>query len=133
MNIKKIAVATDDKKLISDHLGRAEYFAIYTISADSILDKKYIKNIFTPHKKVKGNDNSSRERARHEHNDLIAALSECELVLSRGIGKRMARDLQIAGINGYVVVEEGAMDEIIEKYIRGELLIDRDGGCDHDR
>lgn len=133
MDTKKIAVATNDKNLISDHLGRANYFAIYTISADSILDKSYIKNVFTPHKKAKGAGGDAHEHAIHEHNDLIKALKDCRLVLARGIGTRMAMDLEEAGINGYVVVEEGTMDEIIQKYIQGELIINRDGGCRHDR
>ncbi len=133
MDTKKIAVATNDKNLISDHLGRADYFAIYTISADSVLDKAYIKNIFTPHKKAKAPDGTGHGEPKHEHNDLIKALQGCQLVLARGIGTRMATDLQAAGIQGYVVVEEGTMDEIIKKYIQGELFINRDGGCRHDR
>lgn len=132
MDTKRIAVATNDKMLISNHLGRAEYFAVYTISADSILDKAYIRNSFTQHKKAGAHNGMSPDHAKHDHSDLINALRDCQLVLARGIGSRMAEALKAAGIQGYVVVEEGTMEEIIQKYIEGELIINRDGGCSHD-
>ncbi len=45
----KIAVASDDGKIISSHFGRTRGFVIFEIENGEIKDKKYILNAFTGH------------------------------------------------------------------------------------
>jgi predicted Fe-Mo cluster-binding NifX family protein len=43
----KIAVATEDGRVISSHFGRSPYFAIYQIEDGKIIHKEMRKNNFT--------------------------------------------------------------------------------------
>jgi len=135
VDTKKIAIATDDKVNISLHLGRCKYFAIYTIAPDKILDRKYIKNTFTHHA-IQGSpcdDEILPGESDHSHKELLEALSGCQVVLSGGIGQRLIEDLKGAGVRAYVVADEGIIEDLIQKYLEGELLVDRDGGCGEDK
>ncbi len=128
MDTKKIAVATDDKETISKHLGRANYFAIYTITPDEIIDCIFIENEAARHKKHR-----SHEEHRKVHQKMIGQLSGCEVVLAAGMGDPIRKDFDEAGMRGYVVVEGGLIEDAVKQYIEGELIINRDGGCEHNR
>ena len=131
MDTKKIAIATDDKINISMHLGRCKYFAIYTITPNKVVSREYLKNTFTHHRKSMTDCEADQMpgAADYPHDELLKALAECRVVLSGGIGQRLIDDLEQAGINGYVVADKGGIEELVQKYLEGELVIDRDGGC----
>ncbi len=131
MDTKKIAIATDDKTNISMHLGRCKYFAIYTIAPHEVVSREYLENTFTRHRKSPAECEGAKMPGvvDHSHEELLKALSECRVVLSGGIGQRLIDDLKQAGIRGYVVADEGGIEDLVQKYLQGELLIDRDGGC----
>jgi predicted Fe-Mo cluster-binding NifX family protein len=135
MDTKKIAIATDDKTNISMHLGRCKYFAIYTIAPHEIVNREYLQNTFTHQSKstAECEDNAIPGMADHSHDELLKALSECRVVLSGGIGQRLIDDLKRAGIRAYVVADEGGIEDLVQKYLEGELVIDRDGGCAGER
>jgi predicted Fe-Mo cluster-binding NifX family protein len=128
MDTKKIAIATDDKETISKHLGRAEYFAIYTITPDRIIDRQYIENDVAHHRKHRSHDDHKRV-----HRQMIEQLSGCQVVLAAGMGDPIRKDFEQAGMQGYVVVEGGSIDDAVQQYIEGELMINRNGGCEHNR
>jgi predicted Fe-Mo cluster-binding NifX family protein len=131
MDTKKIAIATDDKINISMHLGRCKYFAIYTIAPHEVVSREYLENTFTHQHKstAECEDNRIPGAADYSHEELLKALSECRVVLSGGIGQRLIDDFKQAGIRGYVVADEGGIEDLVQKYLEGELVIDRDGGC----
>jgi len=135
MDTKKIAIATDDKINISMHLGRCKYFAIYTIAPHEVVSREYLENTFTH--RHKSSDECEGDQipgeADYSHEELLKALSECRVVLSGGIGQRLIDDLKQTGIRGYVVADEGGIEDLVQKYLEGELLIDRDGGCAGER
>jgi predicted Fe-Mo cluster-binding NifX family protein len=144
LSTKKIAVATNNKKDISKHMGRCKFFAIYTISPDEVIDREYIENTFTHHRQQTVSIQESRPRDQkpidhipgegsHSHGGLVNALSGCDVVLARGMGMRLQQDLQNAGIMGYVVESDKDIELAIQKYLKGELVINRDskGCCGH--
>jgi len=128
MDTKKIAIATDDKETISQHLGRANYFAIYTITPDEVIDRQYIKNEAAHHRKHRSHDDHKRV-----HREMISQLSGCQVILAAGMGDPIRKDFEEAGMKGYVVVEGGSIEEAVQQYLDGELMINRDGGCEHNR
>lgn len=148
MDTKRIAVATSDRKHISKHLGRCKYFAIYTISPESVQDKQIIENKFTHHRQqeiklgapIQGEfphkgEKHGHHHHNHSHKGLIDAIADCQVVLAGGMGQRLMNDLREAGISAYVVDDDAEIDVIIDKYIKGELQVLKDfkcGGHEHE-
>lgn len=133
MNTKKIAVATNDKVKIANRLGHCKYFAIFTISPDEIIKSEFIENSFIGHHKQKVVQLST-ERQKSEgcnHDGLSLALSDCEVLLSGGMGTNVWKKLSESGIKAYVVQDGGNIEEIISNYLSGKLNItsDIDGSC----
>jgi predicted Fe-Mo cluster-binding NifX family protein len=134
MSTKKIAVPSDDQVNVSGHTGRCRYVMIYTISPDKIVSKESIDNTFTGH--ARGECAHEAEAAphhagegRHSHSALLNALSGCSLLIARGFGRRLRDDLEASGINAYITDDDGTADEIVSKYIAGNLQVAATLGC----
>ena len=56
----KIAVASDDYKTVSGHVGQCKGFIIYEIENGKIVDAQRRKNIFTQHAGGRGNQENRR-------------------------------------------------------------------------
>lgn len=113
----KIAVASNDGKVISSHFGRSKGFVIFEIEDGKILDKKYIPNTFTGHARGFHHDGLHHHDS---HASIIENLRNCEAVISHGMGRRLYDELVSAGIKVYVT-EETDVDEAVKLYIKGEL------------
>ncbi|OGL40702.1 MAG: hypothetical protein A2042_06870 [Candidatus Schekmanbacteria bacterium GWA2_38_11] len=136
MKAKRIAIPTDDKVNIAHHAGRCKYFAIYDVSPDSIIVKRFIENQFTAHCRRKpydqsdfNNFNKESPIGHHAHDALLTVLSDCQVVISRGMGHGLHEDLSKAGITAHIVADEGSIDEIINKYLKDGVKVDQKGFC----
>jgi len=106
----KIAIASDDKKMLSHHFGRALGFVIYSVENEKIINQEYRKNIG----KNKGECGSC------DHDAMINNIKDCKYVICFGMGQRVYSDLIINKITP-VVTEEETVDEAINKFINKEL------------
>ncbi len=122
----KIAIASDDKKNISDHFGRTKGFIIYEIENGSMKNKEYRINDFTFH--VQGMVDAPHAIDRHA--GILDALNDCQAVISNGMGRRIYDDLQSANIDAFIVHETIA-EEALNLYLKNELLDNPDKGCEH--
>ena len=127
----KIAVASDDQIHIADHFGRTRGFLIYTVENRKITASEYLKNTFTHHA-LGGHDNPNNSRTDHQHTHgpVLEVLSEVQVVISRGMGRRMLIDLESAGkqvfITNAIIAEEA-----VTGYLAGQLEHDPDKSCTH--
>lgn len=113
----KIAIASDDGITISSHFGRAKGFVIAEIENGQVKNKQYLPNTFTGH--AQGLHHG--EHTHHgNHENIIRALSDCRVVISRGMGRRLYEDLTKAGKEVYVT-DELEVDKAIELYLNGRL------------
>ena len=122
----KIAIASDDEKNISAYFGRTRGFLIYEVEGCEIRSRDYIENTFTGHARALSDAGYDIDR----HGPILAALKDCEAVISHGMGKRIYEDLRNAGIIAYVVNETDA-DEALSLYLRNALSDQPDKSCDH--
>jgi predicted Fe-Mo cluster-binding NifX family protein len=121
----KIAVATEDGKVISSHFGRSPYFAIYQIEDGKIIHKEMRKNTFTAHFR---NDHSEhhdhkhelREEHHHKHHHVAEGLKDCNVVISHGMGRRAWEDLRAKGIQ-MIVTDETDVEQSLNLYRSGKL------------
>lgn len=99
----KIAVASEDK-LVSGHFGHCEGFTIYDVNDNKILDKKFVPN------------------PGHKPGFLPVFLKEqkADIIISGGMGAHAQELFNENGIE-VVVGAQGASDDIVHRYLKGEL------------
>ena len=123
----KIAVASDDGKHIAHHFGRTRGFLIFTTTGNTITQKEYLPNNFTGH--AKGHHHHGNDH-HHSHGGILDALKDCEVVISRGMGRRLLDDFELAGKKVFVILTEVA-DDAVDQYLSGNLLHNPDRSCHH--
>lgn len=133
----KIAIASDDEKTIAGHFGRTRGFMIYDVQDGNINGKSYILNTFTGHARGLHQEHNHHHHGhnhgnhvQHGHAPIIEALGDCQVVISRGMGRRIYNDLMQAKKEVFIT-DEVTLDESVEKYIKSELVDNPDKGCEH--
>ncbi len=115
----KIAVALYEN-MLAEHFGRTEKFAIFTCAdpASGQVSACVSKDCSAaPHDEAGGHG----EGNHGPHAMLMDALEGCHAVISGSMGHRIAADLLGAGIEPVVAAERGTPEELVRKFIRGEL------------
>ncbi len=150
----KIAIATNDQKRVTGHIGRCKSFMVYEIEGEKIINKELRENLFTNHRmqghehngngehnhenhgnsehnhENHGNSEHNHEQHRHSHEHLIEGLKDCEYLISKGGGWRVVEDLKQHNIKTLFADEE-LIEDAVNKFIKGELKNDENLTCDH--
>ncbi len=127
----KIAVVSDNGTMIAGHFGRARGFIVYTVDNSAITGKDWLSNTFTAHAQghvhgVQG----EHQHGMHGHGPILRALSDCEVVISRGMGRRAYDDLTQSGCRVVITVEEDAQNAV-ELFLAGQLVDQPQLACNH--
>lgn len=125
----KIAVATNDGKRVTGHIGRCRSFMIIEINNDSIVSRDLRENTFTHHRMHKGHQHHG-EGGGHNHTNLINGLKDCSYLIASGGGWRIVEDLKQNNITPLFTDVE-SIEEAIEYFIKGELRDDAGLICNH--
>lgn len=107
----KIAVASDNKKTISEHFGKARGFKIFEIKNNRIINEEYRKNIG----KNNGNCGSC------DHAIMINNIKDCDIIISFGMGRRIYDDL-ISNKIMPIVTEENDVKKIVDLFLNSNLI-----------
>ena len=129
----KIAIASNDLKHVTGHLGRCKSFIIYNAVSGKITGKEIRQNTFTHHSQGNHGEQHHHEHGgghHHSHAALVDALKDCEAVIFQSGGWRVIEDLKAGNIVPFLTDERMA-DEAAEKYLKGELSQKEDNTCDH--
>jgi predicted Fe-Mo cluster-binding NifX family protein len=129
-DMTKIAVASDDQRTIAHHFGRTKGFMIYTVENNKIAERHYVHNTFTGHAQGHHHDQNHRHQQHHSHRGILDALKDTEVVISRGMGRRLLEDFERVGKTVFVTVTE-TTDDAVTQYIDGVLKHDPDKSCSH--
>ena len=113
----KIAVASDDGKIISSHFGRTRGFVIFDLEEEEIKKREFLPNTSTGH--ARGIHNSGSHQY-DTHSAIIDAFKDVKVVISHGMGRRLYDDLKNAGITVYVT-DETNVDEAVKLFLDGKL------------
>jgi predicted Fe-Mo cluster-binding NifX family protein len=111
----KIAIASDDKKSISHHFGKALGFVIFDIKNNKIVSNEYRENI----------GKNSGECGSCNHSSMINNIKDCEVVISYGMGQGIYLDLLQNKIKP-VVTEEDNVEEALNKFLKNQLVNRKD-------
>lgn len=104
----KIAIVSDDEQTISQHFGRAEKYIVVSCEQENIIERKSLPKLGFCH-------TSKRHHGRHEHQSdprgsgfghrskasheqMFENIKDCDMLVSRGMGRGAYLDLQQLGI-----------------------------------
>ncbi len=114
----KIAAVTSDGVTIHSHFGQAPFYEVLTIEDSKIIARE---------RRDKPSHQHGAQHEEHHHGggDTHAAgmaqvISDCQVLLARGMGQPAFVSLQSAGIQP-ILTELQTIDEAVEAYLRGEL------------
>jgi len=127
----KIAAITDDGTTISAHFGRARYYKVYTIDEGGIVGHE-TRDKAGHHDFAHEDDHEHQGRndprghgfgagAGRRHANMIAAVTDCDVVLVRGMGQGAYLALQEASIKP-IVTEIVLIEDAVKAYLDGTLV-----------
>jgi len=136
----KVAFPTDDGETISAHLGRANYFKVFTLEGENIL--QYEQRT----KPVHGGDGQHEHQDHHEHQELFEPeknpgnrielerphvggvtmfdpISDCQVLIARGMGEPAYNHATRQGLE-VILTSEKTIENALKIYQSGELTSD---------
>jgi predicted Fe-Mo cluster-binding NifX family protein len=122
----KIAIATDDGRAVSMHFGRAAFYAVLTVKDGAIVERE-LRPKFSPHGTAEahveepGFPHGTGPAADARHDQMAAAIADCEAMLCGGMGGGAYSRMTTAGIEP-VVTDIRAVDEAALAYAKGEIV-----------
>jgi predicted Fe-Mo cluster-binding NifX family protein len=126
----KIAIASNEGRSISSHFGRTRGFMIYEIEDNKVKEKQYRENIFTGHARGHHHEQGNTHQGIHHHGAILRALSDCQVVISQGMGSRLYEELRSNGIEAFIVNEQD-VDKAVNLYLQNNLQNHPDKECEH--
>lgn len=102
----KIAIVTDDGRTISAHFGRARAYAVLTVVDGAVVERE-LRPKSAPHldggSRHDDSDGAHDGPAAHiRHDAMIAPISDCACLISRGMGRGAHDRIQAAGIRAII-------------------------------
>jgi methionine-gamma-lyase len=129
--LMKVAVTCDDEQTVACHLGRAPLFLIYDVTDGKPVLKEQRLNQHAGHSQP-CSSTPNAAHVHHEHADVLAAVSDCAMVVARGMGRRLAADLEARGITPAILDRDVRPLEAAALAATGQCL--KTGGfcgCEH--
>jgi predicted Fe-Mo cluster-binding NifX family protein len=121
----KIAVACEDLMTVACHLGRAPLFLVYDDAGGKLELVDQRRNEQANHGEECRHD-GEQHHAHHDHGSILARVGDCGIVISRGMGRRVAADFAARGIRALVVEDNATPLETAALALAGRGV--REGG-----
>lgn len=118
----KIAIATNDQKTVTGHVGRCRSFEVVNIAGGKVIGRETRENIFTNHYMAHEHQHHhGHGEGHHSHQGLINGLRDCKYLISSGGGWRVVEDLKQNNIET-LFTDVKFIDEAVEIFINGQLI-----------
>jgi predicted Fe-Mo cluster-binding NifX family protein len=135
-NTMNIAFASDGENRIAAHFGQARGFEIIEVIDGRVGNRRFLENTFTGHARGMhspgGGHHHEHEHghAHNKHEGFLAALKDCSVVISNGMGQGAYQHLRNAGKEVYIT-SETEISTALELYLEGKLEDEPLRGCKH--
>jgi predicted Fe-Mo cluster-binding NifX family protein len=126
----KIAAVSDDGYTISQHFGRASKYVIMTVDGDLIAKCEVREKVGHSEFQQEGSHNHQHHddprgrgfgtHSAEKHRRMFANITDCEILLARGMGQGAYRGLQEVGIRP-IVTNIGDIDIAVQAVINGSI------------
>lgn len=125
----KIAIVTDDGSVVSQHFGRAKFYAILTIEDGSITHREMREKVSHSHSANETHVHVTEIGQRHGfdpasqslHGRMSESISDCEALICRGMGLGAYENIKERGIHPIITVIE-SIDEAALSYAAGSIV-----------
>jgi len=104
----KIAVASQNRKEITDHTGRCRKFWIYIVENGAITNKELLEL---------AKEQSFHDSSPHDY----APLDDVQVLIAGGMGTGLVRRLENRGIEPLITTETNP-DKAVDDYLHGTLV-----------
>ena len=123
----KIAAVSEDGITISQHFGRAPYYVVVTVNDGKIVAREKREKMghthFANEPHAEGSDPRGHgfdPASQSRHTQMLGAISDCEVLLARGMGSGAYDSMHAAGIRP-VVTDVANIDDAVNAYLAGTL------------
>ncbi len=124
----KIAAITDDGLTISQHFGRANYYLVLTVENGEIVNREMREKLShahfaseVHHPAEAGHPHGFGPEEEDRHARMAQAITDCEVLLCRGMGRGAYESIKGYGIKP-IVTDIAMIDEAVKSYIHGGIV-----------
>ncbi|HNS52328.1 MAG TPA: NifB/NifX family molybdenum-iron cluster-binding protein [Anaerolineae bacterium] len=127
----KIAIVTDDGITVSDHFGRARYYAVLTMDGPQVVRREMIDRSETlppvdehqPRQGMSGqiDCHGTGTAAAATHLRMVQPIKECQALLAGGMSWSARECLLDAGVRP-IITDISGLDEAVQAYMEGTIL-----------
>lgn len=123
----KIAAITEDGTTISQHFGRAPYYLVLTVENGQIIARELREKLGHSqfanevHLEIPGQPHGMDPASHKKHLRMAQAISDCQALLCRGMGRGAYESMVEAGIRP-VVTEIAWIDDAVNAYLDGNIV-----------
>lgn len=132
----KIAIATEDSNMVSDHLGGAPYFVVVTVEEGKVVNKETRDK--PGHKEYAGSeehpplDKSGSHgfgpEATERHHEICKVIEDCDVLIAGRMGLGAYGDFRQSGLE-VIATDVTGIDEAIALYLEDKLPHTEDRVC----
>jgi predicted Fe-Mo cluster-binding NifX family protein len=125
----KIAAVSEDGVSISQHFGRAPFYIVVTVEDGKVISREQREKMghaqFAGHGQAPEHAHGSRQHgfdqaSQDRHATMAAAISDCQVLLARGMGAGAYQSLQQAGVRP-IVTDIANIDEAVAAFAAGTI------------
>lgn len=131
----KIAAVTEDGITISQHFGRAPFYVVVTVEDGQIVGREQRAKLGHGHFAGESHAEHGPESdprghgfdpaAQDRHARMAAAISDCDVLLARGMGAGAYYSMEKAGIKP-ILTDISSIDQAVQAVISGVIVDHKD-------
>lgn len=108
----KIAIVSDDKRTVSRHFGRAENYIVVSYQQDELVERTTLPKLSScdtdarhghgQHRQSDARGSGFGRHSRSKHDQMFKDIGDCDVLVTRGMGRGAYLGLQELGIRPIV-------------------------------
>jgi len=124
----KIAVASGDKKTVSEHFGGAPYFVVVEVEGEKIINRETRNKL--GHKELaeeEAHPQTGQEgghgftpTASKRHKDIAETVKDCKVIIAGRMGLGAYEDLRDSGLE-VITTDVKEIDQVVSLYVKDKL------------
>jgi predicted Fe-Mo cluster-binding NifX family protein len=123
----KIAAITDDGTAISQHFGRAPYYAVLTVENGQIVKRELRDKLGHAHfvgqeaEHAPGQRHGYDPASQDRHARMAASIADCQVLLCRGMGWGAYESMKQYGVTP-IITDIANIDDAVQAYLNGSIV-----------